>query len=808
MGDVRPEGQQDVSVLRASGLGRWSIEPGSYSVAVDDVLSDMLGVPGAGTYPVEDLLLAVHPEDRTSVFATLEAVSLRCQVAAAGQESLDRIRVLEEFRLQRADSTTQWVRLRGGVVLGEDGVRRITGVAADTTALRTSRERTGRTLAQVSDGVLILEPDWTIAYVNDSAARLLERKADDLLGRPFWEEFPESLDNPVSVNFRWSMDNQRPVTFETPTASTGWLAVRTFPSVDGLTVYLRSVEAHHEAERERVRLIQRLERALARGRQLLALTKSLSTTLTVTEVADAVTANARRSLGTIFAGVALVDESEHRLHYVSMSPLPTETAAVWSHVPLSRSAPVSDTARLGRPFFHENVEQAVADFPDIGSHMLAAGTQALAHLPLLAGSGAVLGTLALSWGPSHPMSDEERGFLVTVAGHTAQAIERALLFEQHQTVADALQRAVLPDLLPTVPGMSLAATYVPAGGQLGGGVGGDWYDAFVLPYGRLGVAIGDAAGHGLPAARVMSVLRNALRAYAMLGGGPGSVVTHLDRLVARLEPDAFATLAYLELDPATGDGAWAAAGHPPMLQVTTDGSAAFLPGDPDPPIGSLGPAGARHHRFRLEPGDALVLYTDGLVERRDVDLGSGLEALRAAVERARTESAPALVDDVTTRLLGGRGPSDDVCLVAVQRDMVISAGPSIESHQPGPRQAPIRWTLRAVPTAAFEARTAAREALRTWHLEELTDTLTLVVSELVTNAVTHARSDVALELCLLDDAVRVAVSDSSHRSPEHQDPGPREEHGRGVHLVDVLAARWGTERHPWGKRVWAELDLP
>lgn len=330
----------------------------------------------------------------------------------------------------------------------------------------------------------------------------------------------------------------------------------------------------------------------------------------------------------------------------------------------------------------------------------------------------------------------------------------------------------------------------------------------MLPYGRLGVAIGDAAGHGLPAARVMSVLRNALRAYAMLGGGPGSVVTHLDRLVAQLEPDAFATLAYLELDPATGDGAWAAAGHPPMLQVTTDGSAAFLPGDPDPPIGSLGPAGARHHRFRLEPGDALVLYTDGLVERRDVDLGSGLEALRAAVERARTESAPALVDDVTTRLLGGRGPSDDVCLVAVQRDMVISAGPSIESHQPEPRQAPIRWTLRAVPTAAFEARTAAREALRTWHLEELTDTLTLVVSELVTNAVTHARSDVALELCLLDDAVRVAVSDSSHRSPEHQDPGPREEHGRGVHLVDVLAARWGTERHPWGKRVWAELDLP
>ncbi len=836
-------GDDDVA-LRASGVGRWSFVPGTYTIQIDDVLAELLGAPGPGLYPIEDLMGAVHPEDRTSVFTALESVSLQCQLAvsraAAGgpDGGLEQIRIVEEFRLRHgAEQATRWVRLRGGVVPDGEGGVRVTGVAADTSALRTSRERTGRTLAQVSEGVVVLEPDWTIAYVNDSAALLLDREGRQLVGRTFWDELPESPDSPMHVNCRWAMENKRPVMFETPTVTAGWIEVRAYPSTDGLSLYLRSVEAEHEAERERVQLIDRLERSLARGRQLLALTRALSTAVTVRDVADVVTVTARRSLGTVFAGLALVDEAGRGMEYVSVSPLPPPTAALWSRFPLAGPAPVSTAARLGKPFFHEDVEQAVADFPESGPGMTDVGMRSQALLPLVAASGDVLGTLALAWGTARPMAEGERDFLVTVAGHTAQAVERARLFEHQRGVAEALQTAVLPTRLPTVPGTGLAATFVPATG--GPPVGGDWYDAFVLPSGLLGVAVGDAAGHGLPAARVMSGLRNALRAYALLGHGPGWVVTTLDRFVARMGPDAFATVAYLELDPVSGEGLWAAAGHPPLVRVVADGEVSFAVEEPDPPLGSLGPDGAREHHLRLGVGDTLLLYTDGLVERRNSDLGAGLDLLRDAVVQSRTASAVALVTSIRDRLVdsgtatgtwaGVHGPTDDVCLVAVRRTPETPARRQPEPAGPDrwmqPRTEPIgagtqrppwtgpdgdrlTYTLAPEPGASYEARVVTRLALDHWGLDGLTDTLTLVVSELVTNAVTHAGSAVRLELERVAEGVRVSVSDGSAEVPEHRRATPREEHGRGVHLVDVLATRWGTDPLPGGKRVWAELDVP
>lgn len=568
------------------------------------------------------------------------------------------------------------------------------------------------------------------------------------------------------------------------------------------------------AEPDRARLIEQLEHSLARGRQLLALTRSLSGALSVEAVADAVTANARQALGTLFAGIALVEESGRTLRYVSMAPLPAATAAVWGRIPLDRPAPVSDAARRVRPFFHEDVAQAVADFPDLGPHLATAGAAAIAHLPLVSGGGRVLGTLALSWSVPRPMPDEDRDFLVTLAGHTAQAIERAQLFERQRSAADTLQRAVLPDVLPDVPGVSLGARFVPAsagvgvgaGVGAGGEVGGDWYDAFVLPDGRLGVAVGDAAGHGLPAARVMSVLRNALRAYALLGGGPGEVLSLLDRLVARNEPDAFATLAYLELDPATGAGCWAAAGHLPMLRVAADGTADFLPADADPPIGLLG-GRARERQLRLAAGETLVLFTDGLVERRDADLDVGLAALRDAVgEGAGTEVAADLVQRLAARLIGGGGHTDDVCVVAVTLTPTAAGGGGggVGGVEGGAADR-VEVALRPVPHAAFEARATAREAVAAWGLADVADTVELVVSELVTNAVTHAGGDVRLTLERLADAVRVHVHDGSRDAPLRRDADPGEEHGRGVHLVDVLAARWGTGPTEGGKCVWAEV---
>ncbi|MFN8077792.1 MAG: SpoIIE family protein phosphatase [Kineosporiaceae bacterium] len=472
---------------------------------------------------------------------------------------------------------------------------------------------------------------------------------------------------------------------------------------------------------------------------------------------------------------------------------------------------MSDAARLRRPFFHESVASAEADFPSIGLHLATAGVQALACLPLSGRGGTVLGTLVLTWTEPRLMSEEERDFLLTTALHCGQALERAQLFEQQQTVTDALQRAVLPDRLPDVAGWELAARYVPATSGLE--VGGDWYDAFVLPDGRLGLAVGDASGHGLPAARLMSTLRNALRAYAVLGNGPADVVGRLGTMLEVLDPQAMATVVYFEVDTETGETSWASAGHPPPLWCRTEGPDLTLADDPDPPLGCRIEPGPQQFLATLDPGEALLLYTDGLVERRDESLDVGLDRLTAAARAhagAGEDPAHAVLDAVVGEVLGGRGSGDDMCAVILRRSRPPGTAPGGPS--PATEAAPRPWhhairTLHPRPQAAGEARRLVRGWLAEWGTTDVEDAALLVISEMVTNAVTHAEGLVTVEASVDGEVLRLAVTDASHAMPRLERAGPGEEHGRGVDLVDMLSRAWGTDPLAVGKRVWAELSL-
>jgi anti-sigma regulatory factor (Ser/Thr protein kinase) len=437
------------------------------------------------------------------------------------------------------------------------------------------------------------------------------------------------------------------------------------------------------------------------------------------------------------------------------------------------------------------------------------------------------------------MSASEREFMLTLANHTSQALERALLFDQQRGVADALQRAVLPPELPQLPGWGLDAQFVPATSGLE--VGGDWYDAFWLPSGRLALAVGDAAGHGLAAARVMSAVRNALRAFAMLGEGPARVVHRLDDLLARLEPQAFATLVYVELDVTTGQARLAAAGHPPPLRCRVD-DAHYLDLDVEPPLGCGGISAAdgvgdRELTFQVDEGDVLLLYTDGLVERRDDDLLAGLERLRLAGETTsaadllgRPGAATRVLDVALAQLRQAGGSRDDVCALAIHRQVidrqvidrevidrevidrqVRADGPAVADPVATRTAAAPARTMRVVlrprPQSVGEAREQTRAALTAWGLAELADGVTLIVSELVTNAVTHAGTPAVLEVTLAGDTLRISVADQSINEPELRDPDSSEEHGRGVALVDALADRWGTAQRSSGKQVWAEVTV-
>ena len=252
-------------------------------------------------------------------------------------------------------------------------------------------------------------------------------------------------------------------------------------------------------------------------------------------------------------------------------------------------------------------------------------------LPLLA-AGAALGALRFSFTRPRKITEEERVFLEALAGQCALAVERASLFEREHTTAETLQRSLLPDQLPSVPGIILEARYLPVTRNME--IGGDWYDAFRLPDGRLAVAAGDVMGKGLTAAAGMGRVRNALRALALTDPRPAAVLAGLDRLFNATEQDEqVTTVAYLVVDPDTGDGLAGNAGHLPPLLLSRDAPAAARPTRPGTPLGW--PSPRQQYAFRLPPGNTAVLYSDGLVENRKRGLDAGLDELVAVAAQAR-----------------------------------------------------------------------------------------------------------------------------------------------------------------------------
>jgi PAS domain S-box-containing protein len=242
------------------------------------------------------------------------------------------------------------------------------------------------------------------------------------------------------------------------------------------------------------------------------------------------------------------------------------------------------------------------------------------------------------------------------------ALDHARLYEREHLTAETLQRALLPPTLPDIDGHELAARYLP--GRRGDHVGGDWYDAFALPDGRFGIAIGDIGGRGVTAAALMGQVRNGLRAYALKAPGPGAALADLRELCERVEEFVFATLTYIVYDPATGTGVLASAGHLPTLVLEPGGRTRFTTGPRCPPLGAGADSPALEHEFTLGPGAALVLYTDGLVESRTRSIDTGLERLAEAA-RSSIGGVQQLADDIVERVPEDR--QDDIALLALRR---------------------------------------------------------------------------------------------------------------------------------------------
>ncbi|MCD7445644.1 SpoIIE family protein phosphatase [Streptomyces lincolnensis] len=276
---------------------------------------------------------------------------------------------------------------------------------------------------------------------------------------------------------------------------------------------------------------------------------------------------------------------------------------------------------------------------------------------------APLGVLTLS-PPGDRWDPDDAVMLIELTRRASIAMDNARRFEHNRDIAETLQRALLTEL-PTTPGLSLAARYLPATHGLN--IGGDWYDAFRQPDGSLITVIGDVTGHGLHAAVMMSQLRTALRAHAVDGGSPGQLLTRLHTFLHHLQPDLYATAVIARFRPGDPTLTWAAAGHPPPVLRTPDGRVHTLDAKPGAMLGIPLRQQIADHTAPLAPGSTLALYTDGLVERRAQGIDPGIERLAEALgsfgsaelERDLEGSA----DRILTPLLSDSERDDDVCLL-------------------------------------------------------------------------------------------------------------------------------------------------
>lgn len=517
--------------------------------------------------------------------------------------------------------------------------------------------------------------------------------------------------------------------------------------------------------------------------------------------------------------------------------------APFSAMPLDTAYPAAEVVRTGRAVYLSSPEEYHRRYPTTWPLAQPFKRQSWAYLPLTV-AGRTMGAWLAAFVYPVSFTPDERSVLTTVARMLAQALSRAGVAESERELTEGLQRSMLPLLGPRIPGMTVAARYVPTGGGLQ--VGGDWYDMIPLPNGRIAFVIGDVQGHDVRAAGLMGQLRIALRAYASEGHRPDAVLSRATRFLSGItdgitigsngtnapngssgqngssgDPGGndvsdprFATCLYVEADPVTGVLEIARAGHPEPAIRMSDGTVLLRPTAGGLPLGIDPDADYPTTRLVLESGETMLVCTDGLIETGGHDLDSGWSRIRKILEEyggagddGLEELADALVQAVhgpsshyTTGPLVDRR-EDDIAVLLLRR--------SGNTAHRTPARRTVLTVAQAEPERIAGARRHVRELLHDWADADQIDSAVLMVSEMITNVLVHTDGDALLIAEVIGEPgsrrMRGEVSDGSDDLPHRRHPGELASSGRGLVLMELLADEWGVDPRGDGKSIWFEL---
>jgi serine phosphatase RsbU (regulator of sigma subunit)/anti-sigma regulatory factor (Ser/Thr protein kinase) len=398
---------------------------------------------------------------------------------------------------------------------------------------------------------------------------------------------------------------------------------------------------------------------LERLRRVQQVSDAALANLSVDDLLEELLLRVREILGADTAAILLLDESRNELVARAAKGIEEEVER-GVRIPVGKGF-AGRIAAERTPIVLDRVDHSTV----LNPILFQKGIRSLLGVPLLV-HGNVVGVMHVGTKTRRRFQPDEIELLQVVADRVALALH-VRLSDRSRVVIEAFQRTFLPEVLPFLPGLVVATRYLPAASAVG--IGGDWYDSFSLPSGEIVLVIGDVAGHGLPAASLMGKMRNALRAHALMGGTPLEIVARADEFHRHFGQGELVTLLVGVLEPDLTAFRFVSAGHPPPLVVDAAGAAFASNGHPNAPLGLPQAPAFEELVVPMQPGTFVLLYTDGLVERRGESLTGGLERLRLVAEGVLAKQAPAdAINELLDRVLGDERPMDDVALMLVGRE--------------------------------------------------------------------------------------------------------------------------------------------